>query len=189
MATKNPRVVGYVAPDDHAKLQQFMKEYDCTESKAIALILHSYFSNTPVSTPTSRVNEALSITPNGTLNSTPFLERLEALENKLKALSSTPGNTNSDDGILVKVNELENKVETLSDTLNSTLNDEVLQRLEALENKQEALSITPGEYYLKSVKEEIRFGLIPEFEEVLKVNLQPLEDRVGELERGALAPK
>ena len=82
-----------------------MKEFDCTQSKAIALILHSYFSSTPVSTPASRVNEALSNTPDNTLDST-LIERLEALENNLEALSRTPRTTDDDSQILVKVKSI-----------------------------------------------------------------------------------
>jgi hypothetical protein len=43
MATKNPRVVGYIQPENHAKLRQFMDEHDVTESKALDLILGEYF--------------------------------------------------------------------------------------------------------------------------------------------------
>lgn len=43
MATKNPRVVGYIQPENHALLRQFMDEHDVTESKAIDLILGEYF--------------------------------------------------------------------------------------------------------------------------------------------------
>lgn len=143
MATKNPRVVGYVAPDDHAKLQQFMKEYDCTESKAIALILHSYFTSTPVSTPASRVNEARSNTPNCTLDNT-LVERLEALENKIEALNGTPSNTIGSDEVVTRIAELEKKLEAFSNTPDSTLYNELLKRLEALENREKALSNTPN---------------------------------------------
>jgi vacuolar-type H+-ATPase subunit I/STV1 len=144
MATKNPRVVGYIDPDDHAKLQQFMKEFDCTESKAIALILHSYFSNIPVSTPASRVNEALSSTPSNTLDIR-VIERLETLESKLETLGSTPSNTNNSDELLVKIAELEKKLEASSSTPDSTLNNELAERLATLEDRLEALSSTPND--------------------------------------------
>lgn len=66
MATKNPRVVGYVQPDTHAKLKEYMQANALTESKALDIILSEYFG---VSVP--RV----------TLSSTPVeVERIEALE-------------------------------------------------------------------------------------------------------------
>lgn len=80
MATKNPRVVGYVDPDDHAKLQQFMKDYGVTESRAIALILHSFFTGEAVSTETSRVKEALGNTPELTQVVKELVQRVEHLE-------------------------------------------------------------------------------------------------------------
>ena len=80
MATKNPRVVGYIDPEDHAKLQRFMKDYGVTESKAIALILHSFFTGEAVSTETSRVNEALSNTPELTQVVKELAQRVEHLE-------------------------------------------------------------------------------------------------------------
>jgi hypothetical protein len=43
MATKNPRVVGYIQPSTHEKLKQFMEEYNISESKALDLILGEYF--------------------------------------------------------------------------------------------------------------------------------------------------
>jgi len=43
MATKNPRVVGYIQPATHEKLKQFMEEYGVSESKALDLILGEYF--------------------------------------------------------------------------------------------------------------------------------------------------
>ncbi len=43
MATKNPRVVGYIQPQTHDKLKQFMEEYSVSESKALDLILGEYF--------------------------------------------------------------------------------------------------------------------------------------------------
>jgi hypothetical protein len=43
MATKNPRVVGYIQPDTHVKLQQYMQANNLTESKALDLILGEYF--------------------------------------------------------------------------------------------------------------------------------------------------
>jgi hypothetical protein len=43
MATKNPRVVGYIQPDTHAKLKQYMEQNNVSESKALDLILGGYF--------------------------------------------------------------------------------------------------------------------------------------------------
>jgi ABC-type molybdenum transport system ATPase subunit/photorepair protein PhrA len=43
MATKNPRVVGYVSPDNHAKLREFMEQQGLSESKALDVILSAYF--------------------------------------------------------------------------------------------------------------------------------------------------
>ena len=79
MATKNPRVVGYVQPDTHAKLKQYMQESNLSESKALDLILGEYFGVdvprvTLGSTPDidSRIAEAIA----------PLAERLAALEGK-----------------------------------------------------------------------------------------------------------
>ena len=91
MTTKNKRVVGYVYPADHDRLRQFMAENRCTESKAIALILESYFSNTPVSVPVVRATEAQSSTPIVTPD---LVERLAIVEEKLAELSSTPATIN-----------------------------------------------------------------------------------------------
>lgn len=43
MATKNPRVVGYVSPETHAKLRDFMEQEGLSESKALDVILSAYF--------------------------------------------------------------------------------------------------------------------------------------------------
>lgn len=66
MATKNPRVVGYIQPTTHEKLKQFMEEYNVSESKALDLILGEYFGVevprvTLSSTPgvDSKINEAI----------------------------------------------------------------------------------------------------------------------------------
>lgn len=74
MATKNPRVVGYIAPDDYERLQSFMKERNLTESKAIAAIINAFFGGTP---------EELSRTLGTPLES----ERIEAIEKQLADLS------------------------------------------------------------------------------------------------------
>jgi hypothetical protein len=46
MAIKNPRVVGYIDPEDHAKLKAFMEQRELTESKAIAVIVNAFFGGT-----------------------------------------------------------------------------------------------------------------------------------------------
>jgi len=74
MATKNPRVVGYITPDDHSRLQQFMKERNLTESKAIAAIINAFFGGTP---------SVLS----RTLGTPIEPERIEAIEQQLAELS------------------------------------------------------------------------------------------------------
>ena len=43
MATKNPRVVGYIQPENHVRLKQFMEEHNVSESKALDLILGEHF--------------------------------------------------------------------------------------------------------------------------------------------------
>lgn len=79
MATKNPRVVSYISPEDHEQLQQFMKERNLTESRAIAAIINAYFGGTP---------EALSRTP-----STPadVVERITAVEEQVAELRAALG--------------------------------------------------------------------------------------------------
>ena len=37
MATKNPRVVGYITPENHSQLKEFVQKRSLTESKAIDL--------------------------------------------------------------------------------------------------------------------------------------------------------
>lgn len=44
MATKNPRVVGYVSPENHAQLKKFVQKQGLTESKAIDVVLSQFFS-------------------------------------------------------------------------------------------------------------------------------------------------
>jgi ABC-type molybdenum transport system ATPase subunit/photorepair protein PhrA len=54
MATKNPRVVGYVSPENHDQLKEFVKQQGLTESKAIDVIFSQFFgtaSALPSSTP------------------------------------------------------------------------------------------------------------------------------------------
>lgn len=51
MATKNPRIVGYVSPENHTQLKKFVEQQGLTESKAIDVILSQFFST--VSDPNS----------------------------------------------------------------------------------------------------------------------------------------
>jgi hypothetical protein len=54
MATKNPRVVGYVSPENHTQLKEFIKNQGLTESKAIDAIFSQFFGSAsplPSSTP------------------------------------------------------------------------------------------------------------------------------------------
>jgi bifunctional N-acetylglucosamine-1-phosphate-uridyltransferase/glucosamine-1-phosphate-acetyltransferase GlmU-like protein len=44
MATKNPRVVGYITPENHSQLKEFVEKHSLTESKAIDMILSQFFS-------------------------------------------------------------------------------------------------------------------------------------------------
>lgn len=46
MATKNPRVVGYVSLENHTRLKEFVEKHSLTESKAIDVILSQFFSAT-----------------------------------------------------------------------------------------------------------------------------------------------
>jgi hypothetical protein len=46
MATKNPRVVGYVSPENHTQLKEFVKQQGLTESKAIDVIFNQFFGTT-----------------------------------------------------------------------------------------------------------------------------------------------
>ena len=43
MTTKNPRVVGYVSPENHTQLKEFIKQQGLTESKAIDVIFSQFF--------------------------------------------------------------------------------------------------------------------------------------------------
>jgi hypothetical protein len=65
----------FIAPEDQAKLRQFMEVNQLTESQAIALIVNAFFSDTP---------QALSNTPSSPDNS---LERIAALEQRLADIS------------------------------------------------------------------------------------------------------
>ncbi len=85
MATKNPRVVGYIQPDTHAKLKQYMEQNNVSESKALDLILGEYFGVdvprvTLGSTPDldSRIDEKMA----------PVLAELEGIK---AALAQLPG--------------------------------------------------------------------------------------------------
>lgn len=75
MATKNPRVVGYIQPATHEKLKQYMEEQGLTESKALDVILGEYFG---IDVPR--------ITLGSTAGSTLDSERLAALEKQMAEL-------------------------------------------------------------------------------------------------------
>jgi ATP-dependent RNA circularization protein (DNA/RNA ligase family) len=77
MATKNPRVVGYIQPATHEKLKQYMEEEGLSESKALDVILGEYFG---IDVP--RVT--LGSTSSSTLDS----ERLAALEKQMAELKA-----------------------------------------------------------------------------------------------------
>lgn len=60
MTTKNPRVVGYVSPENHTQLKEFVKQQGLTESKAIDVIFSQFFgtaSPLPSSQPSSTPQE------------------------------------------------------------------------------------------------------------------------------------
>jgi hypothetical protein len=85
MATKNPRVVGYIQPETHAKLQQYMEANNLSESKALDVILGEFFgvevprvapSSTPIDID-SRIQDAIA----------PLAERLAALEGKSRKVA------------------------------------------------------------------------------------------------------
>jgi predicted restriction endonuclease len=44
MATKNIRIVGYLQPDYHQKLRDYMAEQSLTESAALAKIIKQFFT-------------------------------------------------------------------------------------------------------------------------------------------------
>lgn len=77
MTTKNPRIVGYVTPENHAKLKEFMEQRQLSESKAIDVILGQFFGTAPASL------------LENTFGSTPeVLERLASVEARLAELTS-----------------------------------------------------------------------------------------------------
>lgn len=47
MATNNIRIVGYLPPDQHQKLRDYMAELSLTESAAIVKILKQFFEAAP----------------------------------------------------------------------------------------------------------------------------------------------
>lgn len=72
MATKNPRVVGYVSPENHTQLKEFVKQQGLTESKAIDVIFSQFFGTA-------------SPLPSSTQSSIPqeFSERVAVLEQQM----------------------------------------------------------------------------------------------------------
>ena len=71
MATKNPRVVGYVSFKSHAQLKKFVEQHGLTESKAIDVILSQFFGTAA----------PLSSTHSSTLKE--VLDRVTALEQQM----------------------------------------------------------------------------------------------------------
>jgi hypothetical protein len=80
MATKNPRVVGYIQPDTHVKLQQYMQTNNLTESKALDLILSEYFG---VDVPRVALSSTLDIDSRIDEKLTPILAELQELRTQL----------------------------------------------------------------------------------------------------------
>lgn len=85
MATKNPRVVGYIQPATHEKLKQFMEEHDVSESKALDLILGEFFgvevprvASSVLPDVDSKINEAIA----------PLQRQLEELRTQLGELAA-----------------------------------------------------------------------------------------------------
>lgn len=85
MATKNPRVVGYIQPATHEKLKQFMEQNNVSESKALDLILGEYFgvdvprvASSSTLDVDSRINEAIA----------PIQRQLEELRTQLGELAA-----------------------------------------------------------------------------------------------------
>lgn len=72
MATKNPRVVGYVSPENHTQLKKIVEQHGLTESKAIDVILSQFFG-------TATDNRGSTIS--STLKQ--VLERVAALEQQM----------------------------------------------------------------------------------------------------------
>lgn len=72
MATKNPRVVSYVSPENHARLKKYVQQQGLTESKAIDAILNEFFGT---------ASSALSSTDSSTLKQ--VLDRLATLEQQM----------------------------------------------------------------------------------------------------------
>jgi len=80
MATKNPRVVGYIQPDTHVKLQQYMQTNNLTESKALDLILSEYFG---VDVPRVALSSTLDIDSRIDEKLTPILAELQEMRTQL----------------------------------------------------------------------------------------------------------
>jgi hypothetical protein len=82
MATNNPRVVGYVQPDTHTKLRQYMQANNVTESKALDLILSEYFG---VDVPRVALSSTLDIDSRIDQKLAPILAEFEGQLEELRA--------------------------------------------------------------------------------------------------------
>ena len=80
MATKNPRVVGYVSLETHAMLKKFMNDNDLTESKAINAILSEFFG-----TVSNTLNSISGRAPDK------VLQRIATLERQVAELANALG--------------------------------------------------------------------------------------------------
>lgn len=83
MATKNPRVVGYITSSTHAKLREYMAAKRLTESKAVDVVLSEFFGTAP------RANN--SDTSGSIPSSEEVRERLAALEKQVLELAAAVG--------------------------------------------------------------------------------------------------
>lgn len=82
MATKNPRVVGYITSSTHAQLREFMAARRLTESKAVDAVLSEFFQTAP------RANNS----DTGSIPSSDEVrDRLAALEKQVLELAAAVG--------------------------------------------------------------------------------------------------
>jgi hypothetical protein len=57
MATKNIRIVGYLPPDQHQKLRDYMAQQSLTKSAALVTILKQFFEAAPALTAVAVASE------------------------------------------------------------------------------------------------------------------------------------